>query len=63
MWLEKEFQYYDINLNHSKFDESTYNLYVQNEIREWNEMRDKRENGEISDNKYIEWKLNYNLYN
>ena len=27
---------------------------------EWKKMRDKRENYEISDEEYLEWKLNYN---
>lgn len=63
MWLEEEFPYYEINLDHSKFDESTYNLYVQNGIRKWNEMRDKRESGEISDDEYLEWKLNFEIQN
>lgn len=63
MWLEEEFPYYEINLDHSKFYESTYNLYFQNGIRKWNEMRDKRESGEISDDEYLEWKLNFEIQN
>lgn len=30
-------------------------------MNEWKEMRDKRENLEISDEEYLEWKLNYEL--
>ena len=63
MWLEEEFPYYDINLDYSKFDKSTYNLYVQNGIKEWQKMRYKRENEEISDDEYIEWKLNFEIEN
>lgn len=63
MWLEEEFPYYDINLDCSKFNKSTYNLYVQNGIKEWKKMRYKRENGEISDDEYIEWKLNFEIEN
>ena len=31
-------------------------------LEEWGEMRERRMKGEISDQEYIEWKLNYNLY-
>ena len=32
-------------------------------MREWKEMREKRENLEISDEEYLEWKLNYEIEN
>ena len=38
-----------------------YNDIVQKAMREWKEMRDKRENLEISDEEYLEWKLNYEI--
>ena len=30
-------------------------------MNEWKKMRDKRENLEISDEEYLEWKLNYEI--
>lgn len=63
MWLEEELSYYDINFDNSKFNKSTYNLYVQNGIKEWQNIREKRENGEISDDEYIEWKLKFEIEN
>ena len=36
---------------------------VQTAINEWKEMRDKRENYEISDEEYLDWKLNFEIEN
>lgn len=61
MWLEEEFPYYEINFDTDSYEKTEYNEIVQTVINEWKEMRDKRENYEISDEEYLEWKLNYDL--
>ena len=35
-----------------------YNINVYNEIQEWKKMRERRENYEISDEEFSDWKLN-----
>ena len=40
-----------------------YNRIVQNAINEWQQMREKRQNLEISDEEYLEWKLNLEIEN
>ena len=62
MWLEEQYPYYQFQLP-DRFAGSAYNFNVQNGINEWLEMRKKRENHEITDQEYIEWKLNYKLNN
>ena len=63
MWLEEQYPYYQFDINSCRFAGSAYNFNVQNGINEWLEMRKKRENHEITDQEYIEWKLNYKLNN
>lgn len=63
MWLEEEFPYYEITFDLDSFEKTEYNDIVQKAMREWKEMRDKRENLEISDEEYLEWKLNYEIEN
>ena len=36
-----------------------YNEDIIRGLEEWGEMRERRMKGEISDQEYIEWKLNY----
>ena len=36
---------------------------IQNAINEWQQMREKRQNLEISDEEYLEWKLNLEIEN
>ena len=62
MWLEEQYPYYQFQLP-DRFAGSAYNLNVQNGINEWLKMREKRENYEITDLEYLEWKLNYKLKN
>ena len=38
-----------------------YNINVYNGIQEWKKMRERRENYEISDEEYLEWKLNFKI--
>ena len=61
MWYEEQFPYYEFGMASCRFGGSAYNFNVQNGINEWLEMRKKRENYEITDQEYIEWKLNYKL--
>ncbi len=63
MWLEEEFPYYEINFDTASYERTEYNVIVQNAINEWEEMRDKRENYEISDEEYLDWKLNFEIIN
>lgn len=53
-WLEEEFPYYKFKIEPDKFMGSVYNFNVQNGIKEWLKMREKRENYEITDQEYIE---------
>lgn len=59
MWLEEEFPYYEINFDCDSYEQTEYNEIVQKAMSEWNKMRNKRENLEISDEEYLEWKLNF----
>lgn len=61
MWLEEEFPYFEINFDTDSYEKTEYNDIVQKAMNEWKEMRDKRENLEISDEEYLEWKLNYEI--
>lgn len=58
MWLEEEFPYYEISFDSDSYEKTDYNAIVQNAIREQQQMREKRQNLEISDEEYLEWKLN-----
>ena len=49
-----------MSLNY-QIDLEIYNINVQKGINEWLKMREKRENYEITDQEYIEWKLNFKL--
>ena len=60
MWLEEQYPYYEFKLP-DRFGDSSYNINVQKGINEWLKMREKRENYEITDQEYIEWKLNFKL--
>ena len=61
MWLEEEFPYYEIIIDNDSYEKTDYNEIVQNAIREWQQMRVKRENLEISEEEYHEWKLNFEI--
>ena len=61
MWLEEEFPYYEIIIDNDSYEKTDYNEIVQNAIREWQQMRVKRENLEISDEEYLDWKLNFEI--
>ena len=61
MWLEEEFPYYDIKFDCDSHEDTEYNAVVLNAIHQWQQMREKRENFEISDDEYLEWKLNFEM--
>ena len=63
MWLEEEFPYYEIIFDNDSYEKTDYNEIVQCAFREWKLMREKRENFEISDDEYLEWKLNFEINN
>ena len=63
MWLEEEFPYYEIKFDCDSHEDTDYNDVVLNAIREWQQMREKRQNLEISDEEYLEWKLNFEVAN
>lgn len=61
MWLEEEFPYYEIIFDNYSYEKTDYNEIVQCAFREWKLMREKRENFEISDDEYLEWKFHFEL--
>lgn len=61
MWLEEQFPYYELNLDYNCIKGTIYNMNIQKGLSEWTETREKRENGEITTDEYIEWKLNYEI--
>ena len=63
MWEEELYPYSEFNINIEAMKKTFYNEDVIRGLEEWNQMRKRRENREISDSEYLEWKLHYNLYN
>ena len=63
MWEEELIPYSGFVFNIGRLKETFYTENILNGIAEWEEMRDKREKGEISDQDYIEWKLHFDLEN
>lgn len=63
MWFEEEFPYTENNLDYSNCKFTPYNMNVINGLNEWAKMREKLDNGEISCEEYIDWKLNFKLQN
>ena len=61
MWYEEQYPYYQLNIDPDRFAGSAYNINVYNGIQEWKKMRERRENYEIFDEEYLEWKLNFKL--
>lgn len=61
MWLEEQFPYYELNIDNSSCKGTTYNINIQKGIREWNEMKLKRINNEITCEEYLEWKLHFEI--
>ena len=63
MWEEELIPYSGFVFNIGRLKETFYTENILNGIAEWEEMRDKIEKGEISDQDYIEWKLHFDLEN
>lgn len=63
MWSEEEFPYYQFNIEMDSFLGKYYKMNVYNGIQEWNKMRERRKNYDISDDEYLEWKLNFKIKN
>ena len=62
MWEEELCPYSEFILNIDAMKNTYYNKDIIRGLEEWEKMRIKREKREISDSDYLEWKLNYNLY-
>lgn len=61
MWLEELIPNYFVDISDiSNVNDKNIN-YIKNSLNEWNKMRLKRKRREISYEKYIEWKLNYEI--
>ena len=63
MWKEELIPYYGVDLDGISNNLNEYAKEVVNGLNELKAMKEKRENFEISDQDYIEWKLNYELEN
>lgn len=61
MWYEEQYPYYQLNIDPGRFAGSAYNINVYNGIQEWEKMIERRENYEISDEEYLDRKLNYKI--
>lgn len=61
MWQEELMPYFDINIDDIANNLNEYAKDVVKGLKEWKEMKEKRENLEISIQDYIEWKLNFVL--
>lgn len=57
IWLEELYPNYQIDLPAMNFYDG--DKYIMEFIKEWNEMKQKRNNREISYEEYMFWKLNY----
>ena len=61
MWQEELMPYFDINIDDISNNLNEYAKDVVKGLKEWKEMKEKRENLEISIQEYIDWKLNFSL--
>ena len=53
--------YYQFNIEMDTFSGKLYNMNVYNGIQEWKKMRERRETYDISDDEYLDWKLNFEI--
>ena len=63
MWQEELMPYFDINIEDISKNINEYTKDIVKGLNEWKEMKEKRENMEISIQEYIDWKLNFQLEN
>ena len=61
MWQEELIPYFDINIEDISNNLNEYAKDVVKGLKEWKEMKEKRENLKISIQDYIDWKLNFVL--
>ena len=61
MWEEELFPYSEFIINIEALKDTFYTDEIIRGLDAWQEMREKRENGEISDQDYIEWKLHFDI--
>lgn len=61
MWLEELLPNYHIDLSDVPNINDKYIVILKKIVSEWDLMRNKRAKREISYEKYIEWKFNYDL--
>ena len=59
MWQEELMPYFDINIDDIANNLNEYAKEVVKGLKEGKEMKEKRENMEITIQEYIDWKLNY----
>ena len=63
MWMEELIPYYDVDIDNLSNNINEYAKDLVKGLNEWKEMKEKRENLEISIQDYIDWKLNFRLEN
>lgn len=63
MWQEELMQYFYINIEDISNNINEYAKDLVNGLNEWKVMKEKRMNMEISNQEYIDWKLNFRLEN
>ena len=63
MWEEELLPYSEFIVNIDALKDTYYTEDIIRGLEAWEEMREKRENGEISNQDYIEWKLHFDLEN
>ncbi len=61
MWLEELYPKMNIDLTMSEQLQNKVDVLIDNFIKEWHQMKQKRENREISYEEYIEWKLTFQM--
>ena len=63
MWKEELIPYYEVDLDGISNNLNEYAKEVVKGLKEWKEMKEKRENMEIPIQEYIDGKLNHRLEN
>ncbi|MBQ4263694.1 MAG: helix-turn-helix transcriptional regulator [Bacilli bacterium] len=61
MWEEELCPYSEFIFDKDAMKKTFYNEDIIRGFEAWEEMKIRRENGEISDSEYIEWKLHFDL--
>ena len=63
MWEEELCPYSEFIFDKDAMKKTFYNDNIIRGFEAWEEMRERRMKGEISNLEYIEWKLNFDLEN